>query len=389
MKSEVSQIGRLRSVEFLRGFACFGVVAFHFMINLSVGTTSAAIQIFSDTFNEILQLGITGMRVPLFFVISGFGNHLKFARNLSRGLDASIDGRAFLHRKIVRLYPAYFSSFVVSTAVFLMFKSSFGTGISDIYPDIQSLTAEILAHLLLLHGFFSQFDAMGLNGHLWTMSREAQFYLLYPLLVGIRCRFGIMGCVVASILAMFAYFLIDGIVYRNDWQESIYVNGLSVLGYLPLWAFGMLAVEMVFGIQQGGDRFRNPLWLLAAVLCYRLSVWLSGTFSPPSILLLAFTLFCLVHFVIGLELKGYWSDNLFMRTLESTSSYSYHVYLVHFPICAMSAVVARDLGSHESLGLFLTFLAIGIASSYFCALLLKDAVDAQANRMTSKLPASQ
>ena len=90
---------RLNCIDFLRGSASLAVVLYHSALYFRSD------QSWYPPFFTVLQEGRLG--VPLFFVISGFCIHLRWARQNAAGANPSIDFRDFWKRRFLRLYPAY------------------------------------------------------------------------------------------------------------------------------------------------------------------------------------------------------------------------------------------------------------------------------------------
>lgn len=113
--------------------------------------------------------------VALFFVISGFCIHYSFLRAGQFGIGP------FLWRRFWRIYPAYFCALVFFT-IFL--------GLDLHAPGDRH---QFLAHALLTQNFHED-TFFTINPAFWSIATEVQLYLLYPLLLALRARFGIGNC---------------------------------------------------------------------------------------------------------------------------------------------------------------------------------------------------
>ena len=115
--------------------------------------------------------------VDALLMLSGFCLFLPVARAVAEGRpDAGrIDARDFYRRRVARILPSY----LFCLAVILIFC---------VLPDwpyaaAKDFWTDLLAHLTFTHSFFpASYLGTQLNGALWTLSIEAQFYLLFPLL---------------------------------------------------------------------------------------------------------------------------------------------------------------------------------------------------------------
>jgi peptidoglycan/LPS O-acetylase OafA/YrhL len=125
-----------------------------------------------------LLFGFAG--VPLFFVLSGFCIHLRWAQAAAAGDKPLLRFFPFWKRRFHRLFPPYLAALALSIiAVALLGRLR-----------AEWFTAwDVGLHLLLLHNF-SWATAYSFNNPFWTLGIEEQLYLAYFLLVPLRARWG-------------------------------------------------------------------------------------------------------------------------------------------------------------------------------------------------------
>jgi peptidoglycan/LPS O-acetylase OafA/YrhL len=119
--------------------------------------------------------------VSLFFVLSGFLIYLRHSSPESLHRTQLI--RYFFHR-FARVYPMYFLVVVGSLAWTLAY----------IYPPMPSLSVIanfLLLQLSLVRGFSDEYKFMGV-GQGWTLTVEATFYILFPLMLLLIRRIGFL-----------------------------------------------------------------------------------------------------------------------------------------------------------------------------------------------------
>jgi peptidoglycan/LPS O-acetylase OafA/YrhL len=143
--------GRLESIDFLRGCAAMGVVLLHVALSGSLPHAPLWIQIIYGT---MLQ-GWWG--VPLFFVISGFCIHLRWAKQQAGKQVDRLDLFDFWKRRLYRLYPPYL---IVLSLSMLMVYGTYRIGrelpLVAKYPSPQPywMLYDFFLHVTMLHGFF-------------------------------------------------------------------------------------------------------------------------------------------------------------------------------------------------------------------------------------------
>lgn len=164
MKTEIDfsthhRTKHVTGIDGLRTIAVIAVIIYHLVPNLLAG-------------------GYLG--VPLFLLISGYFISYQFSRRFNRQLPVNLS--AFYQRRFKRLYPVLIAMLVMTTAYMTLFAR-------DLLHQIRVI---VLTNLLWVynwweigHGqsYFDQFGGQSPFTHLWTLGVEAQFYLVFPLLL--------------------------------------------------------------------------------------------------------------------------------------------------------------------------------------------------------------
>jgi peptidoglycan/LPS O-acetylase OafA/YrhL len=147
-----------RDIDGLRAVAIISVLAFH-------------------AFPAIFRGGFVG--VDVFFVISGFLISSLIFKSLAAG---RFDFAEFYAHRVKRIFPALIAVFI----------AALGFGWFDLLPDEFKILGKHVAggagfvlNFVLERetGYFDVASALKPLMHLWSLSIEEQFYLLYPLLV--------------------------------------------------------------------------------------------------------------------------------------------------------------------------------------------------------------
>jgi len=204
--------GHMLQLDGLRAFAALSVVLFHYL-----GA--------KHPFNQILPWGALG--VELFFVLSGFlitGILLRCKAQVETG-EATL-GRelsVFYLRRSLRIFPIYYLTLLL---VWL--------------ADIGSIRETIAWHATYTSNVYFQFKGApeGPLAHLWSLSVEEQFYLVWPWAILLVPRKHLEALLVgaialAPISRMFFWYISD----RATWGGSMPTSCLETLGIGALLAF--------------------------------------------------------------------------------------------------------------------------------------------------------
>jgi len=287
-----------RDIQVLRGISVLLVVLYH----LDLGW---------------IKSGFLG--VDVFFVISGFLMFLLYDRN---------DKRKFFERRAKRLLPAYLVTILISliaAAVItapLEFKqvaeqSAFGIFFSS---NIG---------FWLQNSYFSRSE-FNLLLHLWSLGVEIQFYLIVPLLFWVfsRIRYSLFIILLGSLLGCFLL---------------VELSASTAFFMMParLWEFLMGYAVAAYMTKKGAPIEHRFTGLGLAGLIVMLGIPLmpvdgeakSFIFGHPGLNALGVTL--ATSAVLAFGLPAYLERTRLFKILERLGTYSYSIYLVHFPVIVL------------------------------------------------------
>jgi len=261
-----ARLGRLQSIDLLRGAAALGVVAYHvtrgqfFVVSAGDSPWTLALTIPSS-------MGFSG--VYLFFVISGFCIHLAWARQQARDGAAAIDFLAFWKRRIQRLYPPY----LVALGLYLLVL--WLEGAHSASPRL--LGWDVGLHLFMIHNI-DPGTVLSINGVFWTLAIEEQLYLAYFLLLALRRRLGwpwALGICLAARVGWFAF----GFAAHRLWGIEMVV-GEAAAAHWFVWALGAWSVEAWYGLV-ARPRWTHSTWTFVLSLLAAAGLTICLRVLPP------------------------------------------------------------------------------------------------------------
>jgi exopolysaccharide production protein ExoZ len=328
-------LNQIVSIQFLRFVAAFMVVVHHAQIALVHHGLA------DDELSRAARWTDAGAAgVHIFFVISGFIMVLTTQGDW-RGPAAA---RAFLARRIVRIYPFY----IVCCAVYLAAFAAMGM------PN-QLPVSDLLLALALAPGY-----SEGIIGPGWTLSFEIYFYVCFAVGLLFAGRRGLIAvtitflvCVAMGMIAKFEHPALN--VLTNTLLLEFLAGAwiaVAVLGSKPVDArLPMLLV--VFAIVA----FVAPL----AFDCSKIpTVVLWGV---PSAML-----------ILGLSAQERWHGApRWMRSFAFLGDASYALYLMHILMLDLTLALVKALGGGPEHGII--WGAAGVAASVVASLAAHDRIE--------------
>ncbi len=350
---------RLESIDFLRGGAALAVVLHH---AIRYGEAPLDSPLWFRGVYAALNLGHLG--VPLFFVLSGFCIHLRWAKQYAVSSRDELDFAAFWKRRLRRLYPPYVVTLCISMALVLVaYRIRANVPLVTCYPEprLKWIATDFFAHLGMLHGLHPIFDKAGGNPPFWTLAREEYFYLMYFALLAWRRAFGLVRSLGFVFLLGLAYPRAMLLVLPADSPWWSVVNS-SAIGLWIQWCLGMVAVEAYYGIVEL-PRWCSTLWL--APIWAGSAVCSADRAPALSPLLWGMTFFTLLNACVERERANRWPRGRAVRWLSQVGVFSYSLYLVHNPVRAVAKRLLGQIAETSDPVLFLINASLMALTGYF------------------------
>jgi peptidoglycan/LPS O-acetylase OafA/YrhL len=285
-----------------------------------------------------------------FIVVSGYSLAISTTRNGNR-LRGGV--RVFLRRRFVRIVLPYWGALLISLALATtLIRQDTGTHWDAALPVT---TEGVVLHALLLQDVATTGQ---INHAMWSIALEWHIYFLFPLLLLLRRRFGLLEATSVTVLfGLFISALFDGGL--TFWVEA------NLLG---CFAVGVAARELAV---RRTDRSMPWYGLTVAlfagfvVACLGLGVLHSAqgnnTLLEP---LFGFVVGSLLV-ALGREPGGRLRRSLSWRPLRWVGTISFSVYLLHAPVLQLVwQYLMRPLGLplHDGWALFV-LLVLGLPAS--------------------------
>ena len=248
--------------------------------------------------------------VPIFFVISGYLISLSWERAPS--------ARQYAWNRILRIYPALWACLAFSIAVFL---------VAGVRPSAGEFLPWLAAQLTFVQfynpEFLRGFGVGVINGSLWTIGVELQFYLIIPMLA-LLAR-GRAGWWVITALALAVMLPAHDFMGEQE-RMSQKLLGVTLIPYLFYFLVGVVARKLQE--RRPGVFVGKGLWWAAAYFTW---VIIARTFdipraggnllNPVTVVLIGFATVSMAFTWRGLSAR-----------LLNGNDISYGVYIYHMPL---------------------------------------------------------
>ncbi len=284
---------------------------------------------------QLLPGYIASCAVILFFLISGFVIALSIQNSIFQNPQQWLFD--FFLRRLARIYPPLIFSIILSFGICAIIylgnlhgKYSFRLS-QDLYIPRESILFEwkkSFSTLLMLPGFIKNWSSISMNGPLWSISYEFWMYVLAALTVysftrknyitGTLC-FTILLCQIGQNNHRFIYFSIIWLLGFT----CCYLRNISLTRKIRACLLSLALASV-----------GNILYLINTS---------TALFIPYSGGPAYFFQFSLV--VLALSATYYfkiWNQSLF-RAFKFAATYSYTLYLIHFPLLLLGFSLVHKL----------------------------------------------
>ncbi len=254
---------RLSVINGLRGYAILGVIYFH-LIGVFFNRPGWYVVTISDfPVFPLTYLGHGWLGVDLFFILSGFVLYLPYA-NGSRELKTKTDWWTFYKNRAYRLLPLYYLTLIISI-FFIVHESN----VHD-----WSFWKDMIMLLTVTFNFTKETFIPQQNYVLWSLGIEVLFSIVFPLLVWLIVKKGIVKFCGFVFYLSFMVRVIS--VFYPEYIVAPHLNLIkdSLFGRLDDFATGMLICHwfVTNWKQSFFEKYSIPLFLFSIVVitlgCY-------------------------------------------------------------------------------------------------------------------------
>ncbi len=233
---------RVESLDALRLVAAFVVFFQHFMVIMGI------------SFPSWLSKGPLDSQaaVTLFFVLSGY----VLAQSISRETPSVAGYLRFGVRRVLRLYPLYWSALLMAFVIYMLILRSGGLAVQSeyipgIFADGEVRWRQWLLHLLMVDGRIDHTFAIP---PVWTLLVEARIAVIFPLVVwGLyRASWATAGMLWLCLVA------------ASGWLEGHHLGLVAILGEFVV---GIMLAKVPFEAWRFGPR-GWPVFFMLSLLFF-------------------------------------------------------------------------------------------------------------------------
>ena len=261
--------------------------------------------------------------VWLFFVISCFCIHLRWASRAAQGDDSTPDFIGFWKRRFRRLYPAY----LAALALYVVLRLAADAALTPRF------VRDVILHLLLIQNNVPG-GSYAINEVFWTLAIEEQLYLLYFVFLAVRRRYGWATMLSIAMVARIGWFAFAFGVHRAFGWDVV-VTQMALVQWI-VWILGALSVEAWFGLVTL-PAILSSRWMgaagmaVASAASYAYLYLLPDGAARDALWLLGDVLWGLAFFVVlnATVLIERERPGVAGRWLAGVGLYSYSLYLTH------------------------------------------------------------
>jgi peptidoglycan/LPS O-acetylase OafA/YrhL len=339
---------RIDHLDGIRAVTALWVVAHHaWQFAISTADHGAASSWFKPF--SVLKYGEFG--VAMFIVLSGYCLAMPVLRTPALTLRGGVG--TFVARRSQRILPPYYAALalsIVAIAVVPVLRESRGTPWDITLPSFAWVG--LLTHLGMVHNLFEN-ARWAINPPMWTVALEFQIYIAFALvLLPVWRRRGFLAPLVVAAGATAAGVLL-GLSFAKPWMVIAFIMGagaaqmcqqgrVSRQWELVAIVLIVLIPAVTFGVEEANGEVLGQMMT---------ELWVAGAAAA---LLIA---------LVRAELLAWPKAVLSSRLLTWIGLRSYSLYLIHYPLIALTALAVDDAFVLSVPATFALVLALGLAVS--------------------------
>lgn len=294
-----------------------------------------------------LQGGYLG--VPIFFVVSGYLiTDILLQDILSR---RHVRIWRFLGHRMRRLYPAFVTMLLGTTAYITLFQRSL---LTNIRATVLTNLVYVYNWFEINHGqsYFDRFNGESPFTHLWSLSIEGQYYLFWPLVIGIlmvifkkRSRVFWFMMIAAGISAITMAMLYDPantnrVYYGTDTRMFAILLGS---GLAFIWPSRELSADIANVNRVTLDILGGASLIAIIWMFFQMSGQSDFTYRGGMLL---FTVLSTVLVATVAHPASHLNRVLTNPLFKYVGQRSYGIYLYQFPVMIFYETKVKNIGDH-------------------------------------------
>ena len=332
----------------LRALAVIGVILYHFDPNTFVG-------------------GYLG--VPIFFVLSGYLVTCQILKSYEE--KGFYNNKKFYLSRIKKIYPPLIAVLWLSAAYIVLFQRNLLVKLGQI----------VMANLFNVYNFWqilngqSYFERFAANEspfvHLWTMSINGQFYILWPIVIFLLVKYGKKRKNIFSILLILS--ALSAVEMAIMFSAKVDVNRIYYGTDTRFFSLGLgAALAVIWPLNKLKSNIkRNDSITLDIIglisFCEMIFLFLSPVMNAENAFtylggMFLFTLFTTILVGVIAHPGSHWNKWLTNPIFNWIGSRSYEIYLYQFPVMIFFEDKVSNMADHVLLYRFIELVLIVILS---------------------------
>lgn len=269
---------------------------------------------------SILRASFLFPGVPVFFFISGF--------LISKSYESNHRLGEYSQNRILRLYPALIVC--VGLSFVFVFVSGYAATV-DVSPGdwVLLYLAKTTIFQFYNPDFMRAYGDGVINGSLWTITVELQFYVLVPIIYAVLKLQGTSAQVNIRLLCLIAVFIVANRLFTyspHEYYQEVWFKlvRVSFLPWFYMFLIGMFVqknFDFFYRLLAGRFLYILVLYVVAAYYALNNNIALGNNINPVLYLLLAALAFSFAYSFVGLS-----------RKLLRGNDISYGAYIYHMPV---------------------------------------------------------
>lgn len=292
--------------------------------------------------------------VPIFFLISGYLITDHFFNTVDYGGSFSLSN--FYIKRVKRLYPGMLFVLLASGAYIVMFLKGllyhldqiFVTNVLNVYNWWQIFNGQ------------SYFERFANNEspftHLWTLSIEGQFYIIWPILLILFAKYGVKKSRIFgfSMILSIASAIWMAILFKPGVDPSRIYYGTDTRLFSILLGCGLALIWPAEKLKSGLKKNDKLKLNLVGLLSFALMLLMIFTIkdSDPFLYrggMFIFSITTCIFIGVVAHPDSFWNGVLSNRVFHYIGTRSYGLYLYQFPVMIFFESKFRNIADHPIL----------------------------------------